>query len=406
MPLRPPSFPRFIVASRHLPRHQQAELGGRDSEIQVSSVLGRGAFGVVYAGRWRSLPVAVKTLVLPEAAAGPEDRQRQRAVLETAISLSMAHENVVATYTYMLKPLVQQPPSAEDGAAAGGGSPGRRLGPDEITVADAYKLYIVQELCNGGSLYDALVRGMAGSVRNGGSGRLLALRLALDVARGVAHMHACRIVHGDLKPDNVLLVVAEEGGDEQQHASAASSGAGEDATAPEAPLPCPGSASLPADAVEPAPAPEPALRDAAFHAAVTAKVADFGLSLPLAEDATHQSRLYQGTPSRLAPEVASHGRLSARSDAWSYGTMLIELFYGCTFDDIADTFMAMLVGSGPAKMEYRKLCTLLLQDMLRTREHSYTLLTASCFAPEPHNRPTFEDIVTQLKQIMGAAEQG
>ncbi|KXZ47103.1 hypothetical protein GPECTOR_38g340 [Gonium pectorale] len=386
-----------------------AELGGGDSDLQVSSVLGRGAFGVVYTGRWRSLPVAVKTLVLPEVAAGSEGGQRRRAVLEAAISLSMAHENVVATYTYMLKPLVQQPPSAEDKAAAGGGSPGRSAGPDGISVADggadAYKLYIVQELCNGGSLYDALARGMAGSVRSGGSGRLLALRLALDVARGVAHVHACRIVHGDLKPDNVLLVVAEEGGDEQQHASAASSGAGEDATAPEAPLPCPGSASLPADAVEPAPAPEPARRDAAFPSFVTAKVADFGLSLPLPEDATHQSRLYQGTPTRLAPEVASHGRLSARSDAWSYGTMLIELFYGCTFDDIAATFMTMLEGSGPAKMEYRKLCTLLLQDMLTTPEHAYTLLTASCFAPEPHNRPTFEHIVSQLEQIMGGAEQ-
>ncbi|KXZ47104.1 hypothetical protein GPECTOR_38g341 [Gonium pectorale] len=386
-----------------------AELGGGDSDLQVSSVLGRGAFGVVYTGRWRSLPVAVKTLVLPEVAAGSEDGQRRRAVLEAAISLSMAHENIVATYTYMLKPLVQQPPSTEDGAADGGGSPGRSAGPDEITVADggadAYKLYIVQELCNGGSLYDALARGMAGSVRNGGSGRRLALRLALDVARGVAHVHACRIVHGDLKPDNVLLVVAEEAGDEQDE-SAAASNAGNDATAPEAPLPCPGSAfALPHDAVEPAPAPEPALRDAAFPSFVTAKVADFGLSLPLPEDATHQSKLYQGTPMRLAPEVASHGRLSARSDAWSYGTMLIELFYGCTFDDIAATFMAMLEGSGPAKMEYRKLCTLLLQDMLRTPEHAYTLLTASCFAPEPHNRPTFEHIVSQLEQIMGVAKQ-
>ncbi|KXZ47114.1 hypothetical protein GPECTOR_38g351 [Gonium pectorale] len=206
----------------------QAALGGGASDLQLSSVLGSGAFGVVYAGRWRSLPVAVKTLVLTDANAGPESRQRQQAVLEAAISLSMAHENVVA-------------------------------------------------------------QGVAGGVNSGGASRRLALRLALDVARGVAHVHACRIVHGDLKP---------------------------------------------AHACNPA------------FPALTAKVADFGLSLPLPEDATHQSKRYQGTPARTAPE-----------------------------------------------------------DMLATPEHAYTLLAASCFAPEPHQRPTFEAIVTQLEEILGGAEE-
>ncbi|KXZ47116.1 hypothetical protein GPECTOR_38g354 [Gonium pectorale] len=313
--------------------------------------------------------------------------------MEAAISLSMAHENLVATYTYMLKPLVQQPPSAEDGAADGGGSPGRSVGPDGVTVADggadAHKLYIVQELCNGGSLGQALARGMAGSVRSGGSGRLLALRLALDVARGVAHVHACRIVHGDLKPDNVLLVVAAVDGD-NQHA--------------EATAPCPGPASL---STTPASA---SAQDPAFPA-LTAKVADFGLSLPLPEDATHQSTRYQGTPARAAPEVAAYGRLSTRSDAWSYGTMLIEFFYGCTFEDIAALYANFLEGSFDAngtldtRGQYRRLCTLLLQDMFTTPEHAYTLLTASCLAPEPHDRPTFGTIVRRLEGILGWAER-
>ncbi len=61
----------------------------------MSAVLGRGAFGVVYTGSWRSLPVAVKTMVVRDVEAGDEGRQRQQAVLEAAISLSMAHENVV-----------------------------------------------------------------------------------------------------------------------------------------------------------------------------------------------------------------------------------------------------------------------------------------------------------------------
>ncbi|KXZ47123.1 hypothetical protein GPECTOR_38g361 [Gonium pectorale] len=341
-------------------RALQAELGGDSSEMEVFSVLGSGAFGVVYTGRWRSLPVAVKTMVVTDVESGNEGRRRQQAVLEAAISLSMAHENLVATYTYMLKPLVQQP---SDTSCAGGQGvgPGQQMPPGTVADggADAYKLYIVQELCNGGSLQQALSHGMAGSVRNGGSSRLLALRLALDVARGVAHVHACRIVHGDLKPDNVLLMVSPEGGGETgNHGSA--------------------------------------------FPALTAKVADFGLSLPLPEDATHQSKRYQGTPCRMAPEVARRGELSQRSDVWSFGTMLIEFFFGCTLEGIAAAFMSTLPDVA-SKMEYQQLCNLLLEDMLSTSECVYALLAASCFAPNPHNRPTFKTIVSRLEAILGSS---
>ncbi|KXZ47124.1 hypothetical protein GPECTOR_38g362 [Gonium pectorale] len=404
------------------PRDLQAviralQLGGGSSDLQVSTVLGRGAFGVVYRGRWRSLPVAVKTMVVTDVEGGKEGRRRQQAVLEAAISLSIAHENLVATYTYLLKPLVQQPISVQvvfDDSCSTPGASGcsQAQVPPVATAdggADAYKLYIVQELCNGGSLRQALANGMAGSVRNGGSSRLLALRLALDVARGVAHVHACRIVHADLKPDNVLLVVADEAGDNQQHTSAALPGAGEDATAPGAPLPCPGSASLAtADAVEPAPAPEPILCNSAFSA-LTAKVADFGLSLPLPEDATHQSKRYQGTPSRMAPEVVTHCRLSPRSDVWSYGTMLIEFYYGCTFEDIAAVYRGILgaqldpCGALDHQGEYRQLCTFLIEDMLTSPEQDYCRLTAACFSTDPRDRPDFATIVSRLEGILDEA---
>ena len=41
---------------------------------------------------------------------------------------------------------------------------------------------------------------MAGGIRGGGIREVLALRLALDVAQGMRHVHSCRIIHGDLKP--------------------------------------------------------------------------------------------------------------------------------------------------------------------------------------------------------------
>jgi hypothetical protein len=33
--------------------------------------------------------------------------------------------------------------------------------------------------------------------------------LCLDIARGISALHACQIIHGDLKPDNVLIFVSE-----------------------------------------------------------------------------------------------------------------------------------------------------------------------------------------------------
>ncbi|PNH08390.1 putative sodium-coupled neutral amino acid transporter 7 [Tetrabaena socialis] len=76
----------------------------RDPDLDVHTVIGCGSYGVVYSGVWRGLHVAVKTLVVPAAAAGMEGvlglagrdaHARQRAVLEAAISLSMSHPNVV-----------------------------------------------------------------------------------------------------------------------------------------------------------------------------------------------------------------------------------------------------------------------------------------------------------------------
>ncbi len=73
-------------------------------------MLGRGSNGIVYAGNWRGLPVAVKTIVFEAwegggeeeagAARGPSTAGKARlrfvrAVMETAISASVGHRHVV-----------------------------------------------------------------------------------------------------------------------------------------------------------------------------------------------------------------------------------------------------------------------------------------------------------------------
>ncbi|KAK6916563.1 Serine-threonine/tyrosine-protein kinase, catalytic domain, partial [Dillenia turbinata] len=59
-----------------------------------------------------------------------------------------------------------------------------------------------------------------------------------------------------------------------------------------------------------------------------AKVADFGLAKLSADTNTHVSTRVMGTFGYLAPEYASSGKLTEKSDVFSYGIMLLELISG------------------------------------------------------------------------------
>lgn len=98
------------------------------------------------------------------------------------------------------------------------------------------------------------------------------LRIALGSARGLAYLHEdChpRIIHRDIKAANILL-------------------------------------------------------DFKFEA----KVADFGLAKFSSDVHTHISTRVMGTFGYLAPEYASSGKLTDKSDVFSFGVMLLELITG------------------------------------------------------------------------------
>lgn len=70
-----------------------------------------------------------------------------------------------------------------------------------------------------------------------------------------------------------------------------------------------------------------------------AKVADFGLAKFSSDTNTHVSTRVMGTFGYMAPEYASSGKLTEKSDVFSYGVMLLELITGRRPVDTTHTFM-------------------------------------------------------------------
>jgi hypothetical protein len=58
----------------------------------------------VYRGYWKGILVAVKTITFQDKLVGGEKGQHT-AIMEAAISSSMAHPGLVATFTYDVKPM-------------------------------------------------------------------------------------------------------------------------------------------------------------------------------------------------------------------------------------------------------------------------------------------------------------
>jgi len=296
--------------------HQQAGLTGIDmQQVEIEHIVGQGSFGVVYKGKWRSMTVAIKALMFQDA--GAAKRVRQRAITEAAINTLLTHANIVNTYAYDLRPV-------------------EATGLPDGKLAAHWKLYIIQEFCDGGSLAQAIDRGVFMDQRTGDRKLEHILQVASDIARGMAYIHERQVVHGDLSSGNIMLRF------------------------------------------------EPRTTSC-----FQAKVCDFGLSRFLeGPEQSHISNARQGTPFYIAPEVLKQGIMSRDADVFSFGVLLWEMYTGRppwrdpkvprgALDHTS--FKYALPAGAPQRFE---------------------ALVNSCLYPEPRARPRCVDILASMSDML------
>jgi Tol biopolymer transport system component len=227
-------------------------VGRRILHFQVLAHLGQGGMGVVYEALDEKLRRRVALKVL-RARYLADERNKELMFREARNAAAIAHPNVAAIYD----------------------------------VHDSDELaFIAMELVKGRTLRARVAAGPLSADE--------ALRIAREIAEGLAAAHATGVVHRDLKPDNVMLT--PEG-----RVKLLDFGIAKVVTDGEAPVgPSPGGSSPPLGVAP---------------------------TLPASGTHTREGRIV-GTPAYMAPEQARGEPVDASADVFSFGALLYELLAG------------------------------------------------------------------------------
>ncbi len=197
----------------------RATIAGR---YRLEQLIGAGGMSEV----WRATDFELERVVAVKLLAAEADPMRFES--EALAVAALTHPNICALYDY-------------------GGSDGRP--------------YMVLEHLPGGSLEDRLARGRLPDDET--------LRIATEVAAGLAHAHSRGVVHRDLKPLNVL-----------------------------------------------------------FDAEGRAKIADFGIARAGSATGTTEPGTVLGTAAYISPEQVSGRDATSASDVYAFGVILFRMLTG------------------------------------------------------------------------------
>ncbi|KAL0422014.1 UNVERIFIED_CONTAM: Proline-rich receptor-like protein kinase PERK12 [Sesamum latifolium] len=158
------------------------------------------------------------------------------------------------------------------------------------------------------------------------------IKIALGAARGLAYLHARNIVHRDMRPDNILITHDHE-----------------------------------------------------------SMLGDFGLAKAQQDDTSDTCVV--GTLGYLAPEYAECGKMSTKTDVYSYGVVLLQLISGLrTTDEIPGG--KSLVGWAKPLLEKKNYPDLIDKRILDSHDvHQLfwmVLVAERCLEKDPDNRWTME----------------
>ncbi|WIA29235.1 hypothetical protein OEZ86_011743 [Tetradesmus obliquus] len=187
------------------------------------------------------------------------------------------------------------------------------------------------------------------------------VEVALDFARGMAYLHSRRqpIVHRDLKPANLMI-----------------------------------SGNLHADTEQ------------LYLDSGVVKVADFGLSKSLVPVDRHGqmsmslTQVYKltgetGSYRYMAPEVFRHEPYNLKVDVYSFAMIIFQLFETTTpfhgHDPVDAARQAAMLGARPGFPPRRNLTPM---------TQSLRQLIEDCWAADPEARPSFEDVVSRLEDLL------
>ncbi|GLI62921.1 protein tyrosine kinase [Volvox africanus] len=318
-------------------RRMQDDRGVLLEEIAIDKVLGFGSMGMVYHGRLYDTKVVVKLIEHGTGVLGKEKERGRLARVEACVSRMLLHPNIVLTYDACTGSL--QPGRLAAKLGRGGGGVGARGGRQRFMTV------MVQEFCELGTLKDAVSKRKHGLAAWSGAspapGSLpLLYQVALDIANGMKHLAALRIIHADLKAENVLLQKMETSND----------------------------------------------RPHGF----CAKVADFGLAMVLAPGEDEIRQGIHGTVSHMPPEAMKDTLFSLATDVFSFGVVLWELY----------TTESPYRGMAPHEV-VEAVCV--RGERPGWPQHSppdLVELAEDCWHMDPHQRPSFADIVERLRQLL------
>lgn len=333
------------------------------SEVVLLEVIGKGAFSQMWRGIWRSAPVAVKVLK-------PNSGDQFGDDMVTGMASSPGSTDTMTNGTGSR--------GTDSMSISRGQSGSRKNAPmprvseadsrllqefhDEVTTLSKLRhpnivlfmaacarppsLCIITEFCHGGSLYSAL------RLRTWRERLSLndLIAIARHIARGMRFLHACNIIHRDLKSQNLLLDRTVEEG-------------------------CP-----------------------------VVKVADFGLSRRLKGGRPNASMSGStagvmtsetGTYRWMAPEMIRHEPYNEKVDVYSFGVVIWELFaceipfFGMT--PIQAAFAVADKNLRPAAVsEYAKAMPVPI---------GWMALISRCWHPSSTYRPRFKDICLALDEM-------